>query len=170
MPHRGNLARSYDRPPLSKQVLQGMWEAERTSLRRPDVLDRLAAAWRLGASASRLDPDARRMWLSDGSELLFDGLVIATGVSPRRFPSFEESLAVQIGGSARDNQELFASLAAWQSRLRPLPTVGPAVCLYIAALRMNILNRRCRRTRRWGGGQQVEWKSPATSVPSVRWL
>jgi 3-phenylpropionate/trans-cinnamate dioxygenase ferredoxin reductase component len=80
----------YDRPPLSKQVLQGMWEAERTSLRRPDVLDRLAAAWRLGASASRLDPDARRMWLSDGSELLFDGLVIATGVSPRRLSSEHE--------------------------------------------------------------------------------
>jgi NADPH-dependent 2,4-dienoyl-CoA reductase/sulfur reductase-like enzyme len=80
----------YDRPPLSKQVLQGTWEAERTCLRRRDVLDRLAAAWRLGVSATRLDPGARRVSLSDGSELLFDGLVIATGVSPRRMSSGHE--------------------------------------------------------------------------------
>jgi NADPH-dependent 2,4-dienoyl-CoA reductase/sulfur reductase-like enzyme len=74
----------YDRPPLSKKVLSGEWEPERTALRRDGELDQLDVDARLGVRAERLDVAARRIHLSDGTALGFDGLVIATGAAVRR--------------------------------------------------------------------------------------
>lgn len=74
----------YDRPPLSKQVLRGTWDRERTRLRGSDALDRLDAEWRLGRSAVGLDVGDRQLSLSDGEAITFDGLVVATGVTPRQ--------------------------------------------------------------------------------------
>lgn len=74
----------YDRPPLSKQVLSGKVAPEATALLPGDNLD---IEWRLGRSATDLLLAARRVVLDDGSEVPFDGLVIATGASPRRMPS-----------------------------------------------------------------------------------
>lgn len=74
----------YDRPPLSKQVLAGTWPAERTALRRPEDLD--AFDLRLGVSAAGLRTAGRTVTLDDGSELGYDGLIIATGVRPRSLP------------------------------------------------------------------------------------
>lgn len=76
----------YDRPPLSKQLLAGSWEADRLALRDQAALDALKAEWRLGARATALDAAARRVTLADGETLSFDGMVIATGVQPRRLP------------------------------------------------------------------------------------
>jgi 3-phenylpropionate/trans-cinnamate dioxygenase ferredoxin reductase subunit len=76
----------YDRPPLSKQVLSGTWEPERTALRREADLTALDADFRLGNKATGLTLKTREIRLSDGSTLGYDGLVIATGVTPRRLP------------------------------------------------------------------------------------
>lgn len=76
----------YDRPPLSKQLMAGAWEADRLALRDQAALDALQAEWRLGARAVGLDAAARRVMLESGETLGFDGLVIATGVRPRRLP------------------------------------------------------------------------------------
>jgi NADPH-dependent 2,4-dienoyl-CoA reductase/sulfur reductase-like enzyme len=76
----------YDRPPLSKQVLTGVWEGERAALRTPQNLALLEADLRLGRSASGLDVQDRRVRLSDGESIGFDALVVATGVLPRRLP------------------------------------------------------------------------------------
>ncbi len=77
----------YDRPPLSKQVLDGRWEPERTALRRPEVLEELAIDWHLGVAASGLDLGSRRLSLSTDEVLDFDGLIIATGASTRTLPA-----------------------------------------------------------------------------------
>ncbi|MEU6478090.1 FAD-dependent oxidoreductase [Streptomyces sp. NPDC047017] len=76
----------YDRPPLSKQILTGAWEPERAMLRRPADLDALRLDLRLGVRAAALAPAARTVTLDDGAELPYDGLVVATGVRPRRLP------------------------------------------------------------------------------------
>ena len=76
----------YDRPPLSKEVLRGDWEPERTSLVRGDSLDKLDLELRLGVRAESLDTAARRVGLSDGSSVGYDGLMIATGATPRTLP------------------------------------------------------------------------------------
>lgn len=82
--------RPYDRPPLSKQVLTGAWEPERAALRRPEVLDELRVDWRLSTSATAVDPASRTLTVADADGIEsfgFDGLVIATGASPRRLPA-----------------------------------------------------------------------------------
>ena len=77
----------YDRPPLSKQVLAGAWDAHRVTL--PGELD---AELRLGVEATSVDIDGRVLLLSDDSAVSYDGMVIATGLRPRR---------LAVGGSPR---------------------------------------------------------------------
>lgn len=79
--------RPYDRPPLSKQYLTGEWDAERVMLRSAVHLEDLDVEIRLGIPAGGLDMSARRVVLTDGSEVGYDTLVLATGVSPRTLPN-----------------------------------------------------------------------------------
>ncbi|PTA47675.1 NAD(P)/FAD-dependent oxidoreductase [Micromonospora sp. RP3T] len=76
----------YDRPPLSKQILASRWEPERLYLRTEAHLAALAVELRLGARATGLDLASRRIRLAGGAEVPYDGLIIATGVRPRRLP------------------------------------------------------------------------------------
>jgi NADPH-dependent 2,4-dienoyl-CoA reductase/sulfur reductase-like enzyme len=77
----------YDRPPLSKQFLAGSWSSDRVVLREPDELDALRLDLRLGTRAEALDLARRRLRVTGGEEIPFDGLVLATGATPRRLPS-----------------------------------------------------------------------------------
>lgn len=86
----------YDRPPLSKQILTGTWEIDRITLRDDATLDRLGVDTLFGTRAVSLDPDERSVELSDGEHLRYDGLVIATGVVPRRLPSGHEMAGVYV--------------------------------------------------------------------------
>ena len=76
--------RPYDRPPLSKQVLAGEWDADRIVL--PPAEEELDIEWRLGERAVGLDLDSRTVSLEEGDALAFDQLVIATGAAARRLP------------------------------------------------------------------------------------
>jgi 3-phenylpropionate/trans-cinnamate dioxygenase ferredoxin reductase component len=74
--------RPYTRPPLSKELLAGEHEADRVLL----PADTLDAEWRLGVPATRLDRARRRVVLSDGDEVPYDRVILATGSSARRWP------------------------------------------------------------------------------------
>ncbi|NEB03992.1 FAD-dependent oxidoreductase [Streptomyces sp. SID13726] len=76
----------YDRPPLSKQVLAAEWEPDRLALRTSADLTALDLDLRLGVAATGLELVDRTVRLADGTEVPYDGLVIATGVRPRRLP------------------------------------------------------------------------------------
>ncbi|MEV7869057.1 FAD-dependent oxidoreductase [Streptomyces sp. NPDC088124] len=76
----------YDRPPLSKQILAGEWSPERLPLRPYADLEALGLDLRLGLAATGLDPAHRTVRLADGTRLGYDGLIVATGVRPRRLP------------------------------------------------------------------------------------
>ncbi|MEU9659144.1 NAD(P)/FAD-dependent oxidoreductase [Streptomyces chartreusis] len=76
----------YDRPPLSKQLLSGEWEPGRLDLRTPDDLAGLELDLRLGVPATGLRLADAEVDLGDGSAVPYDGLIIATGVRPRRLP------------------------------------------------------------------------------------
>lgn len=106
----------YDRPPLSKQVLAGTWEPERTALLnvRDDDLD---LTWTLGRAATGLDPRARVVALDDGTDLAYDGLVIATGATPRRLAGTEGLGGVHVLRSLDDALALRADLDAAPSRV-----------------------------------------------------
>ncbi|MGH9003533.1 MAG: FAD-dependent oxidoreductase, partial [Acidimicrobiia bacterium] len=64
----------YDRPPLSKQVLAGHWEADRVALTVgvDGGIDALDLDWRLGTLAKALDLGAHHVVLADGERLGFD--------------------------------------------------------------------------------------------------
>jgi 3-phenylpropionate/trans-cinnamate dioxygenase ferredoxin reductase component len=85
----------YDRPPLSKQVLTGAWEPERTRFREAAHYAELGVRLVRGR-AGALDVDGRTVYLSDGYPLRFDGLIIATGVRPRRLPAGHELAGVHV--------------------------------------------------------------------------
>ena len=71
------------RPMLSKQFLTGELTAADVLTAPSESLD---ATWRLNTSVSQLDPRRRVVHLPGGEELEYDGLVIASGVEPRRHP------------------------------------------------------------------------------------
>jgi len=76
----------YDRPPLSKKLLAGDWEPDRIRLRKDEDFESLGLTLRLGVRAVALDTSTRTVSLDDGSAVTYDGLIIATGASPRRLP------------------------------------------------------------------------------------
>ncbi|MEV0437055.1 FAD-dependent oxidoreductase [Nocardia sp. NPDC050413] len=69
----------YNRPPLSKSVLDG---DDDITLPGAELLD---SDWLRGRRATALSTVDRAVVLDDGSEVRFDGLVIATGARPRSF-------------------------------------------------------------------------------------
>ncbi|MFF5075515.1 NAD(P)/FAD-dependent oxidoreductase [Actinoplanes sp. NPDC000266] len=79
----------YDRPPLSKQILASEWEPGRLALRTLDQLTALRLDLRLGVRAEGLDIEERVVRLAGGTCVPYDGLIIATGVRPRRLPGRE---------------------------------------------------------------------------------
>ncbi|SEH00256.1 Reductase C-terminal [Nonomuraea solani] len=76
----------YDRPPLSKQILAREWDVGRLALRPPSDVAALDLDLRLGTAAAGLDASNRTVRLADGSSVPYDGLIVATGVRPRRLP------------------------------------------------------------------------------------
>jgi phthalate 3,4-dioxygenase ferredoxin reductase subunit len=81
----------YDKPPLSKQLLLGTQSESDISLLGEGGWEALGVAPRLGVWAESLDIDSMEVHLSDGDDLEYDALVIATGVRPRTLaPEFHE--------------------------------------------------------------------------------
>jgi 3-phenylpropionate/trans-cinnamate dioxygenase ferredoxin reductase component len=80
-------ATPYDRPPLSKQLLSGKWEVDRTLLYRAERLAELDLDLQLGVRASGLDLRDRALELDGGRRMQFDALLVATGSSPRVLPN-----------------------------------------------------------------------------------
>ena len=74
----------YNRPPLSKEALAGGVDVEDLHFRRRSSIDDVE--WRLGSGATSVDLTERTVCLEDGSVLPFAGLVVATGIRPRRLP------------------------------------------------------------------------------------
>ena len=79
----------YDRPPLSKQVLAGTWPPEKAVLADKRRSSELRVHEVLGRRAVGLDVAGRSVALDDGTTLVADGIVIATGATPRRLPGTE---------------------------------------------------------------------------------
>lgn len=72
----------YNRPPLSKEVLAG--KAPFESLAFTPKASTADVEWRLGTKVAAAHLAERTVVLDDGSALSYDGLVVATGMRPRR--------------------------------------------------------------------------------------
>jgi NADPH-dependent 2,4-dienoyl-CoA reductase/sulfur reductase-like enzyme len=82
----------YDRPPLSKGILQGTEGIADICLKPDSWYVQNAIDLRTDVMADRIDPDAREVQLDDGSIVKYTKLLIATGAEARRIPPLEQEL------------------------------------------------------------------------------
>ncbi|KHJ72163.1 MULTISPECIES: NAD(P)/FAD-dependent oxidoreductase [Rhodococcus] len=94
----------YDRPPLSKEVLRG--DRDDTTLRPSEFFGDNRIELMLGAAARSVDTASRILTLSDGTELGYDELVVATGLRPRRIPGLPDLAGVHVLRSLEDSRAL----------------------------------------------------------------
>ncbi len=78
------LARPYDRPPLSKKFITGKTEESALYLRPEAYYSDQHIEVRLGTKAVALDVAARRVHVATGDAIAFDALIVATGARVRR--------------------------------------------------------------------------------------
>ena len=76
----------YDRVPLSKDYLLGKMERAQVFLKNPQFYTRNTIEVLLQNPATTLDVAQRQVTLTDGHQIGFDKLLLATGGRPRRLP------------------------------------------------------------------------------------
>ena len=76
----------YQRPPLSKAWLKGEADAESLALKPLEFYAENRIDFRPSVRAERIDRQRKVLALSDGTELAYDFLVLATGARPIRLP------------------------------------------------------------------------------------
>ena len=108
----------HDRPPLSKQVLNGEWPLDRARQPGSDTLGDLAVELRFGLRAVRLDVATRTLKLDDDQLIAADAVVLATGSAARRppIPGIDRS-GVHVLRTGADATALRAGLAAKPRRV-----------------------------------------------------
>ena len=100
----------YDRPPLSKQVLSGKWEIDKTVLASDEALESANITSIFGVSATSLDVISHTVTLENGETVSGTHIVIATGTRARRISFSDESLVHTIR-NRKDIEGLNALLA-----------------------------------------------------------
>lgn len=76
----------YQRPPLSKKYLAGTLERDRLLFRHAEHYHDHGVDLRLGFPAVRIDRQAQRVEIAEGSHVEYSRLLIATGSRPRLLP------------------------------------------------------------------------------------
>ena len=94
----------YDRPPLSKEVLRA--ETDDVTLKPAEFYAENDITVLLGNGARSVDTVAKTVTLSDGTALGYDELVIATGLVPKRIPSFPDLPGIHVLRSLDESRAL----------------------------------------------------------------
>ncbi|MCV7041430.1 FAD-dependent oxidoreductase [Mycolicibacterium moriokaense] len=84
----------YDRPPLSKEVLRA--ETDDVTLKPAEFYEENNITLLLGNGARSVDTASQTLTLADGTELRYDELIIATGLVPKRIPSFPDLEGIHV--------------------------------------------------------------------------
>ena len=84
----------YDRPPLSKDVLHA--DLDDVALKPAEFYTENNITVRLGSAVTALDTAAQTITLADDSVLGYEELVIATGLVPKRIPSFPDLEGIRV--------------------------------------------------------------------------
>lgn len=85
----------YNRPPLSKQVLTGRWQAAQTFIDSPQKFEELQLDILIGEDAIELNV-ASKILRTSKRTLTFEDLIITTGASVRRLPGTENMSRVHV--------------------------------------------------------------------------
>lgn len=84
----------YDRPPLSKEVLRA--QVDDVTLKPLEFYDQNDITLLLGSAAVSIDNDSKTVRLANDAVLAYDDLILATGLVPRRIPSFPDLEGVRV--------------------------------------------------------------------------
>lgn len=84
----------YDRPPLSKDVLRA--ETDDVTLKPAEFYTEKDITVQLGNAVCSVDTDTKTLTLSDGTQLGYEELVIATGLVPKRISSFPDLPGIHV--------------------------------------------------------------------------
>jgi NADPH-dependent 2,4-dienoyl-CoA reductase/sulfur reductase-like enzyme len=106
----GESRRPYDRPPLSKEVLVDRGAEETLCFRATEWYEQKAVELLLGVHACGLDHREKILALSDGSNLRYGNLLIATGGCARRLPLLDGYENVTTLRTLEDARQLRAAL------------------------------------------------------------
>lgn len=74
----------YDRPPLSKNVLQGDMEPDDATINDRKFYDKHGIELKLGETVTQVDLESRALQTEGGERIQYDNLLIATGARVRR--------------------------------------------------------------------------------------
>lgn len=118
----------YERPPLSKGLLQGSIDLAGCSLCDSARLAELGIEHIAGNPVSQLDPPQHRLQLADGQWLGYAGLLLATGGRARRLP--QEQVNVRY---LRTHDEALALKSALRPGARLVVVGGGFIGLEVAA-------------------------------------
>jgi NADPH-dependent 2,4-dienoyl-CoA reductase/sulfur reductase-like enzyme len=121
----------YDRPPLSKEVLRN--PEHDVVLKPQEFYDENDITLRLGSAATSVDTAAQTLTLADGSVIGYDDLVIATGLVPKRIPSFPDLEGIRVLRSIDESAALRAHAAT--ARRAVIVGAGFIGCEVAASLR-----------------------------------
>ncbi|MGJ6126218.1 FAD/NAD(P)-binding oxidoreductase [Mycolicibacterium sp. Y3] len=121
----------YDRPPLSKEVLRN--PEHDVVLKPQEFYDENDITLRLGSAAASVDTAAQTLTLADGSVIGYDDLVIATGLVPKRIPSFPDLEGIRVLRSIDESAALRAHAAT--ARRAVIVGAGFIGCEVAASLR-----------------------------------
>ncbi len=102
----------YDRPPLSKDVLHKEHSLGDVTLKPQEFYDENNITLRLGSAVAAVDTGARTVTLADGSAVDYDELVIATGLVPKRIPSFPDLAGIHVLRNYEESQALRSEAAS----------------------------------------------------------
>jgi 3-phenylpropionate/trans-cinnamate dioxygenase ferredoxin reductase component len=76
--------RPYERPPLTKDYLQGKSERQKAYVHDEDFYDEQQIELRLGSEVESIDPSRSTVTVAGGEELAYDSLLLTTGAEPRK--------------------------------------------------------------------------------------
>jgi len=108
----GEQHAGYDRPPLSKAVLNGRMPPSEVALRPAEFYLEHRIDHRVGVRAEALDLRDRTVLIDTGERLGFDGLIVATGLRARPLPGQSALGGLHMLRTLDDAQQLRADLLA----------------------------------------------------------
>lgn len=120
----------YDRPPLSKELLQGSRDPDELRLRDASWADELDIELRLGSRAEQLRSTEGQIELARGEVVAYDRLLVATGAVPQRLPALEGLDGVHL---LRTLDDALALREAIEARGRIVVIGGGFIGLEVAA-------------------------------------
>ena len=112
----------YERPPLSKEYLAGEKPFERILIRKPEFWEERDIAVLRGRAVTAIDPQARRLTLSDESVMEYGRLIWSAGGDARRL----DCPGSDLSGihAVRDRRDVDALKAELDSGLKRVVVIG----------------------------------------------